>query len=442
MSKSKKIVIYHLTRDFRTFDNKTLYKAYEYAQNNNAKLITIFRFNSQQIDPKLNAYYSSNAVQFMVEALKELSNELNINFVNPISDKEYLDYLKSLNPLKILIARDFTPFAKQRLIDLQKVADVEEVDDITVYPIKEYAPNGKIKVKLKPFIDYLSSLPEELREVEVLDVDWLKTTHWLPDKEFLTQGFSKSFNEFYKVNPSILVHPSELDKLLDNLPANIKGYSEKVIREKVGEPKVSYLSAFIKFGLVSIRYLHELIETNELISSADADAFTRELYFRDFYYAMAYFKPEEVFEKPNWETNNGCPKFINEVEAKEFSFRTGLTCKSTSEAKQIWKKFMNAETEYDLINAGVNQLVTTGYLIGRVRMLLASYCDRDNGLWWKICEKFYANNLTDYDWTINAMNHQNIAKVGLYPKYTLDFSISTQEKKAKSDKKIYIDKYT
>ena len=71
-------------------------------------------------------------------------------------------------------------------------------------------------------------------------------------------------------------------------------------------------------------------------------------------------------------------------------------------------------------------------------MLVVSYLCQDNKLWWKYAEKFFANNLTEYDWTINSMNHQNIAKVGLYPKYTQNFSIKRQESMNRTDKEKYI----
>ena len=35
------------------------------------------------------------------------------------------------------------------------------------------------------------------------------------------------------------------------------------------------------------------------------------------------------------------------------------------------------------------------------------------GVWFNPINPYLAS---DYDWTINSMNHQNIAKVGLYPK--------------------------
>jgi deoxyribodipyrimidine photolyase len=74
-------------------------------------------------------------------------------------------------------------------------------------------------------------------------------------------------------------------------------------------------------------------------------------------------------------------------------------------------------------------------------MLTTSYLTQDNGLWWKYPEQFFGIHLTDYDWTINSMNHQNIAKIGLYPKYTLDFSIKRQEGMYPKDKEKYIEDY-
>jgi deoxyribodipyrimidine photolyase len=74
-------------------------------------------------------------------------------------------------------------------------------------------------------------------------------------------------------------------------------------------------------------------------------------------------------------------------------------------------------------------------------MLTTSYITRDNGLWWKYAEQVFANYLTDYDWTINSLNHQNITKIGLYPKYTQDFSIQRQESMNPKDKEKYIQKY-
>jgi deoxyribodipyrimidine photolyase len=39
--------------------------------------IPIFIFTPEQINPKKNKYFSNNSVQFMIESLHELSNDIN-----------------------------------------------------------------------------------------------------------------------------------------------------------------------------------------------------------------------------------------------------------------------------------------------------------------------------------------------------------------------------
>jgi deoxyribodipyrimidine photo-lyase len=418
------MIVFQLTRDFRTSDALTLYAAYEYTQKNNKTLCPVFRFNPQQIDPKKNSYFSSNAVQFMCESLEQLSKKMNISFVEGKSDQEYINLLKSNKVERIFIARDFTPFARKRVQLLESVCPVEEIDDITVHPMDIY----KVFTKLGPFISFVEKM--DFPEPIDIKVDWLKETHYLPS----FHGWNKKFHHFYTSNPNLMVHPDQLDELIDHLKENTKGYAQKKIREQIGDPKVSYLSAFIKFGLVSIRQIHALAYNQ--MDKADGKAFSRELYFRDFFYCLAWNHPEKVFDEPNWTKKHGCPKIISSYDASLFK-----GCSESKEAEKIYEDLVNGQTEYDLINAGVNQLVETGYLLNRLRMLLASYLTRDKGLWWKYAEKFYANHLTDYDWTINALNHQNIAKIGLYPKYTQDFSIERQESMNKVDKQKYLDEY-
>ena len=59
-------------RDLRIIDNTTLIE-----QIKNEKSITpIFIFTPEQINPKENKYFSNNSVQYMIESLKELSEEI------------------------------------------------------------------------------------------------------------------------------------------------------------------------------------------------------------------------------------------------------------------------------------------------------------------------------------------------------------------------------
>ena len=431
--------LFILTRDFRTSDSLTLYQAYDEAKKSNTKLSVVFRFHPNQITPKKNPYYSAHAVEFMIQSLERLQEELPFQWISPITDEEWKKYLQSLKLHKIFIARDFTPFARERFEFYQSICETVEVDDITVFPIDEMKPFSKLAF-------FISSLDhKKIPSPENRRINWKKDVYSLPSRNFIHSGKIK-IDSHVKQLP--MVQPKDLEDLLKHLGENIKGYSNKKIREQVGTPKVSYLSAFIKFGLISIREVHHLVKEANGPSAADKKAFHRELYFRDFYYTLAWYKPTDVFDKPNWESKSRQPRFISEEdlvvwrkENKKSETVTEKDRKDIDEAKKIFYDWIEGKTKSKLINAAMNQLRETGYMLNRMRMLTVSYLTRDNHLWWKYAEQVFANYLTDYDWTINAMNHQNIAKVGLYPKYTQDFSITRQESMNPKDKEIYIKEY-
>ena len=431
------ITLFILTRDFRTQDALTLYAAYDESILSKTKFCVAFRFDPNQIIRQNNPYYCANAIQFMISSLENLSSELPFEWIEPISDAEWKKYLSSIHLHKIFIARDFSPFSRQRFEFYNSIVETIEIDDITVFPIEKMKPY----VKLAPFIEFVDKLA--FPKVEIRKINWKKTIDSLPSKKFIHQGQIKIKHE---TNPNILVRPEDLDDLELHLGEHIKGYADKKIREQVGTPKVSYLSSFIKFGLISIRNVHQLAKSVSGPSAADKKAFHRELYFRDFYYTLAWNRSEDVFVKPDIQQKN--PKFISEEDLIAWKEAKGISSgvsekdrKEIAQAREIYEKWTRGETEYPLINAGIHQLTDTGYMLNRLRMLTTSYLTQDNGLWWKYPEQFFANYLTDYDWTINSMNHQNIAKVGLYPKYTLDFSIKRQEGMNQKDKQKYIQEF-
>ena len=373
----------------------------------------------------------------MIEALDKFSEEINYCYIDPIEDEQFREFLSSIPLHKIFIMRDFSPFARKRYEFFSSICTTEEVDDATVYPVDDMGTYNKLAY----FISGVKKLT--FREPKLRKIDWKEETDYLDiykETGFLHKG---KINIPYKENKNLLVHPRQLPKLLDKIVENLKGYSVKKIREQVSTPKVSYLSTFIKFGLISIRSVHAFVRDCKGISSDDKLAFERELYFKDFFYRLAWNKTKDVFEKPNWQGLT--PRFINEEDLIEFKKQNGKKptifkdeLEDIKQAREIYDRFTRAETEYPLINASIMQLKNTGYMINRTRMLVVSYLCQDNKLWWKYAEKFFANNLTEYDWTINSMNHQNIAKVGLYPKYTQNFSIKRQESMNRTDKEKYI----
>lgn len=429
------------TRDFRIEDNLTLYYAMNKSKSLKIPLFICFRLNNTQVDPKQNPYYSKNGFQFMIQSLKQFPFAISV--IEPsISDNEFCKILQNNNVKTIFIARDFTPFARIRVKTLQTFGfDVIEIDDITLCPIKSY----KYFNKLAPFISYHEKLLKDLELVSIDQTILKKIIQPLIGSK--DKSVFSSILNMLEINKN-LVQPSDLDHIWKDLDKVWEGYSDKKVRESLSKPAVSYLSAFIKFGLVSVRQVYLKIKSLDL-NEDDIEAISRELWFRDFFYTIAFYKPEKVYHDPNWQSQiNERPRFIYEKDLlawkqyhNESKSITESEKQDIKEAKQIFDNWKQGKTEYPIINAGMIQLNTTGYMLNRLRMLTTSYLTRDYNLWWKYPEMYFAQNLTDYDWTINAMNHQNIAKVGPYAKWTQDFSIEKQQNTDKQDKKEFQAKY-
>jgi deoxyribodipyrimidine photolyase len=289
-------------------------------------------------------------------------------------------------------------------------------------------------------------------ELQHRDVNWKENTHFLTkylsssseaNYKFLNEG---KFNIQYTINPNLLVRPKDLGYCIENLAKNMIGYSKKQVRALVGNPKVSHFSAFLKFGLVSVRTAHLLAENQQNVHKDDKLYYQRELYFRDFFYRIAYDKYYQTFFSCNYE--GIMPKFISEKDLLDWKTNTGMkplvNRKESLEIEQnkiVYNKWCQGETQYPIINAAMKELTTTGYMLNRTRMMTVSYLTWECGLWWKYAEKFFANHLTDYDWVINSVNHQNLVNVGFYPSNHSGFNINKQQMTDIDDKLIYYKKY-
>ena len=171
--------------------------------------------------------------------------------------------------------------------------------------------------------------------------------------------------------------------LLKNI-AHLKNYKE--IRNFPALAGTTHLSAHNKFGTVSIREVYQTIvkcfgKTHTLIN---------ELYWRDFFTHILYHFPHvlgEAFHKKyndiRWENN-----------------------------KNFFKKWCLGMTGFPIVDAGMRELNQTGYMHNRVRMIVASFLVKDLHIDWRWGEKYFAQQLIDYDPAVNNGNWQWAASTG------------------------------
>ncbi len=158
-------------------------------------------------------------------------------------------------------------------------------------------------------------------------------------------------------------------------------------RNLPGIEGVSRLSPYLHWGEISIRQVWHAIE---LHAGTGADAYLRELGWRDFAHHLLWQFPD-LPEKP----------FHEEFQA--FPWR------SDAEALKAWQR---GQTGYPFVDAGMRQLWSTGWMHNRVRMVVASFLIKHLLLPWQDGEAWFWDCLVDADLAANAMNWQWVAGSG------------------------------
>ena len=369
-------------RDFRVVDNNGLNMANSICK----KIYAIFIFTPEQVT-KANKFKSDNAVQFMIESLQDLS----IN-ISKMGGKLLCFYgnnnsiinnlIKTLEIDVVCLNIDYSPYAIQReksIIELCNKINVPVQFGNDYYlqppgtilneqkqPYQKFTPFYNASLKKK--VEY----PNRLRKINFAIISkHLQNIIKLDD----------ALKKFTKVNPNILVHGGRNNaiKQMKIASKNIKNYS--VTHNELSK-STSQLSAYIKFGCVSIREVYKVFHSKR--------DFIRQLFWRDFYANILYFFPRVLghslkpkYDKIKWQHN------------------------------VTWfNAWTEGKTGFPIVDAGMRQLNETGYMHNRARLIVSSFLVKTLLISWEEGEKYFAQNLVDYDPASNNGNWQWISGGG------------------------------
>jgi len=188
----------------------------------------------------------------------------------------------------------------------------------------------------------------------------------------------------FKESGPVPVSPEER---LERLATRLNTYAHD--REYPALEGTSGLSVDLRFGSISIRSLLRFLQEQKA-GGVETEPFFRQLVFRDFYAAMLY-------HFPRLQTEN---------------YRYGFTGISDTTRHEA---FMQGRTGVPIVDAGVKELLETGTMHNRVRMICASFFTKDLLLPWQWGEAFFARHLLDYDAASNILSWQWSAGTGIDP---------------------------
>src|SRR5690606_20404448 len=137
----------------------------------------------------------------------------------------------------------------------------------------------------------------------------------------------------------------------------------------------SRLSQDLRHGLLSVRTVYARIcgAAQDHLGSPGPETLVKELAWREFHMAILKHHPEVLHEEfqPEWR---------------------GLPWKGPDERFETWKA---GHTGFPIVDAGMRELLATGHMHNRLRMITAMFLTKDLRIDWRLGERFFMRHLVD-----------------------------------------------
>jgi deoxyribodipyrimidine photo-lyase len=368
------VSIFWFRRDLRLDDNAGLYHSLKSGN----PVLPVFIFDKEILD-KLEDKDDAR-VTFIYQTIESLSAELHKHGASLLVfyDKAVHAWdklIKEYNIVEVYTNHDYEPYATKRDDEIRAKLEKHSISFKTYKDQVIFEKGEVVKDDGKPYTVYT---PYQRKWYSTLKPFYLKA---YPTKKYLKNLHkSKAFSI-----PTL----KEMGFEKGNMTLPGKGYESviKDYKEQRDFPAIegtSHIGLHLRFGTVSIR---ELAAT---AYSYHDKTWLNELIWREFYMMILHhfphtmdhaFRPE--YDRIHW---------VNDE--KQF---------------EAWCK---GETGFPIIDAGMRELNTTGFMHNRVRMIVASFLSKDLLIDWRWGERYFARKLLDYEMASNVGGWQWAAGSG------------------------------
>ena len=160
-------------------------------------------------------------------------------------------------------------------------------------------------------------------------------------------------------------------------------------RDQMGMSDTSRLSQDLKFGTISVRTLWDRV-MSEMVPSLGREAFLRQLIWREFSHSCLWHRPS-LLETPFRESWREFPWADND---------------------EGWERWTTGQTGFPIVDASARELLATGFVHNRARMVSASFLTKHLRIDFRRGESHYMKHLTGGDWAQNTAGWQWAAGCG------------------------------
>ena len=383
--------VFWFRRDLRLEDNTALY----HALNSGLPVMLIFIFDQNILDelPEDDA-----RVSFIYKTLRFTNKKLlergsSIKILRGDSFKIWKELITRYEIKNVFVNRDYEPYAMER--DTQ-IHDLLTKHNIGFHAFKDQVIFDEDEVVKDNGSPYTVFTPYKRRWMEKFN------------RESMAFRLPSNPDNFY---PSTLPFPSLEEVGFRESPIRVREYNFSRLdqyastRDLPGEDSTSYLGSHLRLGTVSIREVIRQLKPED-------EVFLGELIWREFFMQILFHFPDVVTENFN-------PKY------------NGISWRNDEDEFECW---CQGKTGYPMVDAGMRQLNTTGYMHNRVRMVTAGFLCKHLLIDWRWGEGYFAEKLLDYELSSNNGNWQWAAGTGCdaTPWFRV-FNPETQQKKFDRD---------
>jgi len=364
--------IYLFNRDLRINDNICLYNC---LLNSNI-VYPIFIVTNDQI--KNNKYYNERSIDFMCRSLYELCNIIPLCILEGDTIKILKHLIETNNITSVYNNFDVSPYARNRSLKIKrlcKLGDISFMQGMDIFFVRNKLltkENGRPYLKYTPF--YNNAI-KYVKKDEIKKISNLKYKLKKISQNNGIKLLEKYFIPINKVSPFI-PGINGCQKIIKKNIARLNDYHKN--RDYPYLDCTSHLSPYIHLGIIGPQQLLRLFYG---LNKKSRDLLIKQLLWREFYLYII------------WMSHNTYSKqSITIMKRNKIKWNNN---------KILFKKWCEGKTGVPIVDAGMRQLNMTGYMHNRLRMIVAMFLIFYLQINWIPGEKYFAQNLTDYDYCNN-----------------------------------------
>ena len=339
------------------------------------------------LDPRLKTSSGPRRLQYLYDALRELRDALDgrLMVTRGRPEKRIPALANAVGATAVHVTGDFSPFGRRRDDAVRDaLGDIPfeaSGSPYLVSPGRVVKNDGAPYKVFTPFFDAwqrhgwrppAKTGPKSARWIDPADVKGGRNIADIPDAgvQLELPAGEKAARRQWKTF----------------VDTHLSDYADG--RNRPDLPATSRMSAHLKFGTI-----HPRTMAADLGRGNGAQAYLRELAFRDFYAAALGEWPDSAWW--NWNKSFDAMQVDDGAEAKK--------------AFEAWKA---GRTGFPIVDAGMRQLAETGWMHNRVRMIVASFLVKDLHLPWQWGARWFLDQLVDGDMASNQHGWQWAAGTG------------------------------